>query len=454
MNSPHILIPEGTPRIQYIADGEEAAFAFPFPIFEAGDLLVYLGVELRKEGYHVGGAGLTEGGAVTFVDPPPAGSVVTLARSVPIARTTDFQEGGSFRARVLNEELDRIACMAQQLLEKFDRVIFRPITSTSVASLALPDPTAGRALKFGADGALTVSRGDPDQAQADAASSVTTAQYHASVALAARIGAEAARDIALDALDHFDDRYLGPKPGDPTTDNDGDPLEGGALYFNTASGSLRLWTGAAWVAAYVSGADYLLIANALAEIAAAGLQAMAKASLGVEVMGANVASASTVNLDGASWDYARITGTTAITAIVLSSGHRRTVVFGGALTLTHGAALILPGAANITTAPGDCAVFVGEGAGVVRCISYTKASGQAVVTPATGVTSFNTRSGAVALTSADVSAALPSAIVSAGQIQVGSMYSSGYYAIRFTRANGTTFDVPTGAYWSYDSGGG
>ena len=54
--------------------------------------------------------------------------------------------------------------------------------------------------------------------------------------------------------------------------------------------------------------------------------------------------------------------------------------FDGALILTHHATnLILPGAANITTAAGDEAEFVEYAAGDYRCTSYTKADGTSVV---------------------------------------------------------------------------
>lgn len=58
--------------------------------------------------------------------------------------------------------------------------------------------------------------------------------------------------------------------------------------------------------------------------------------------------------------------------------------FDGILTLTHGAALILPGGANITTAAGDIAEFVSEGSDVVRCVNYMRASGLPVVSAASG----------------------------------------------------------------------
>jgi hypothetical protein len=87
-----------------------------------------------------------------------------------------------------------------------------------------------------------------------------------------------------------------------------------------------------------------------------------------------VASANTVNLDSDGKDYQKVSGVVAITAITLAQAKECTVEFTGALVLTNGASLILPGAANITTAAGDVAVFRGEAAGVVRCVSFLRAA--------------------------------------------------------------------------------
>jgi hypothetical protein len=94
-------------------------------------------------------------------------------------------------------------------------------------------------------------------AASSSASAAQTAQTNAETAETnaetAQTAAEAARDAALAALDNFDDRYLGEKASDPTLDNDGDALVAGALYFNTTSNIMKVYTGSAWVAAYVSG---------------------------------------------------------------------------------------------------------------------------------------------------------------------------------------------------------
>lgn len=93
------------------------------------------------------------------------------------------------------------------------------------------------------------------------------------------------------------------------------------------------------------------------------------------VHGSDVASAATINLNNTTGDCVDVTGTATITAITLAEGERRTVRFTGALTLTHGASLVLPGGASITTAAGDYAVFRGYASSVVRCELYMKSSG-------------------------------------------------------------------------------
>jgi hypothetical protein len=119
----------------------------------------------------------------------------------------------------------------------------------------------------------------------NASSSASAASTSASNAATAQTAAEAARDSALAAYDNFDDRYLGPKASDPTLDNDGNALLAGSLYYNTVVPEMRLYTGSAWVAAYVSGAAYLLTSNNLSELTATA--STARTNLGLAI-GTNV----------------------------------------------------------------------------------------------------------------------------------------------------------------------
>jgi len=93
--------------------------------------------------------------------------------------------------------------------------------------------------------------------------------------------------------------------------------------------------------------------------------------------GADIASAATTDLGAVAGLMHDITGTTTITSFgTVAAGIWKILKFEGALTLTHNAtSLILPGGGNITTANGDVGIFMSEGSGNWRCLSYEKASG-------------------------------------------------------------------------------
>jgi hypothetical protein len=124
-----------------------------------------------------------------------------------------------------------------------------------------------------------------------AASSASSASTSASNATSAQTAAEAARDQTLAAFDSFDDRYLGAKTSDPALDNDGNALVAGALYFNSVDGIMKVYTGTIWVAAYVSGTDFLAKANNLSDLTNAGT---ARTNLGGTTVGIGVFTAATV----------------------------------------------------------------------------------------------------------------------------------------------------------------
>ena len=88
-----------------------------------------------------------------------------------------------------------------------------------------------------------------------AATSATNASTSATNSSNSATAAASSAASALAAFDNFDDTYLGAKAFDPSTDNDGDALTEGDLYFNTTNDVMRLYTGfsSGWVTAYVPG---------------------------------------------------------------------------------------------------------------------------------------------------------------------------------------------------------
>lgn len=99
-----------------------------------------------------------------------------------------------------------------------------------------------------------------------------------------------------------------------------------------------------------------------------------------ESEGANIASAATTDIWATTGNTMHITGTTTITNLGTPSkvGAWRKVIFDGILTLTNGANLVLPGSADITTAPNDFAFCYADTSTQTNVV-YFKVDGTAVV---------------------------------------------------------------------------
>jgi hypothetical protein len=134
-------------------------------------------------------------------------------------------------------------------------------------------------------------------------------------------------------------------------------------------------------------ADSLLNAADVSEVLTGTLASKAvtpDALAGLWQRGSDIPSNSTLSLPATGGGVFLVTGATGISAISTGSGGRRVSLrFAGALTLTHSANLILPGAVNITTVAGDVADFINDAAQDAtgsnwRCVNYQRASGSPV----------------------------------------------------------------------------
>jgi hypothetical protein len=194
----HIQVGDAVPRVQYAANGSQTAFTFLFPIFTAADMEVWLDdVRQSPSAYSISGAGISAGGTVLFAVPPANGVLVTLRRRLAIARTSDYQDDGIIRAKVLNDELDYQIAAIQQVAEDAGRAVKRSFTSTSSADLTLPEPIAGKAIGWNAAGdALT---NDPAEFAATVATVTAQAIAAASSASAAAASAATAATSATSA---------------------------------------------------------------------------------------------------------------------------------------------------------------------------------------------------------------------------------------------------------------
>ena len=72
--------------------------------------------------------------------------------------------------------------------------------------------------------------------------------------------ASASATAAAASYDSFEDRYLGSKTSDPSVDNDGNALITGAIYWNSSSNVMKVWSGSAWVS-YNPAISYLALSG-------------------------------------------------------------------------------------------------------------------------------------------------------------------------------------------------
>jgi len=97
--------------------------------------------------------------------------------------------------------------------------------------------------------AASTSASNASTSETNAASSATAAAGSATAAAASATAAETAETGVEAAVEEFEGLYLGAKSTPPTTDNQGNPLQTGALYFNTVSDTMFVWSGSSWAAA-------------------------------------------------------------------------------------------------------------------------------------------------------------------------------------------------------------
>lgn len=93
--------------------------------------------------------------------------------------------------------------------------------------------------------------------------------------------------------------------------------------------------------------------------------------------GGNLASASPLVI-GTDGDYFDVTGTTGFAIMTVAAKRFFILQFNGALVVTHGASIVIPGGANFTTSPGDQFQCFSTAANIVRIVAITRANGTPV----------------------------------------------------------------------------
>jgi hypothetical protein len=115
------FIRDPQPRIRYAGDGAQTSFDLPFPVLASDDLLAFVD-DQPVSGFAITGLGEATG-QIMFLEPPAAGTTITLLRRTEGIRETEFVDGGPFRAAAINAELDRIMMLIQENREEHNRAL-------------------------------------------------------------------------------------------------------------------------------------------------------------------------------------------------------------------------------------------------------------------------------------------------------------------------------------------
>ena len=121
-------------------------------------------------------------------------------------------------------------------------------SATNSATSATQSANSATASASSATDSANSATASSGSATASAGSATAAAGSATAAAGSATAAATSATDAAA-SLDEFTDLYLGAKSSAPTVDNDGNPLQTGALYFNTVSNTMFVYSGSSWAAA-------------------------------------------------------------------------------------------------------------------------------------------------------------------------------------------------------------
>lgn len=335
---------------KYLGDGVTTTFLYNLPFIDTSDLVVTTldtataatvdleeGTDYDISGTPVNGR-YVNGANVVFYSGyiPLTGIEITISRRTSLTQEVDYLENDNFPAETHEGALDKLLLISQEVESRLDRAPSLSVT-TAMSNIEYEDPEDGKGFYF--DAATNKFKN-------------TSANLEEVIAAAAGV-----EDFAAEAETAAD---------------------------NAAASAVAAAASAA-AAASVSALNYASVAEQLTGTATNRV-ANPDTIAALWEKGADIASASTINIPATGGASFTITGTTTITALsqgaALKTGRRIRLTFSGILTLTHNAtSLILPNATNnITTAAGDVCEFecIDSTNNYWRCLHYQRADGQAL----------------------------------------------------------------------------
>lgn len=151
-----------TTRNDYVASPGQTVFQYTFQTLAASDITVIAqGATLALNGdYTVSNVGVGGGGNITLTQGRADGDTVSVFLSMPIDRTTQYQNAGDFLASDVNGDMDKAYVALNQVQTKIDRSIGLKDKDASVdLKLPLKANRANKYVAFDSDGQLVTIDG-------------------------------------------------------------------------------------------------------------------------------------------------------------------------------------------------------------------------------------------------------------------------------------------------------
>jgi len=120
-------------------------------------------------------------------------------------------------------------------------------SSQTASASSETNAAASAAAALASQNAAASSASAASASETASATSQTNAATSETNAAASAVAAAASAASAAATYDQFDDRYLGVFASEPTTDNDGNALVEGSLYFDSTDDAMHVYDGANWL---------------------------------------------------------------------------------------------------------------------------------------------------------------------------------------------------------------
>jgi hypothetical protein len=151
-----------TTRNDYSSGNNQTVFVYTFQILLATDIKVLQNgsVLAINDDYSVSNVGVAGGGSVTLVTGASAGDIVSVFLSMPIDRTTQYQNAGDFLASDVNGDFDKGYIAMNQLQTDIARSLHLQDQDPTVnTEIPLKAERASKYLKFNSSGEPTAVSG-------------------------------------------------------------------------------------------------------------------------------------------------------------------------------------------------------------------------------------------------------------------------------------------------------